>query len=135
MRNEAKTIKLPSFSDHRGKLAVVGDREAVPFSFHRAFWIYSVAKGEHRANHAHRSQSQLIVPVNGSFTVTWHNGETNREVTLSSPAEGLLVGPGIWIDIHDFSSDAVCLVLASGDYEESEYIRDHDDFLDFVNKD
>lgn len=112
---------------------MVGEHKDVPFSIKRAFWIFKVAKGAHRAMHAHRSQSQLLVAVNGSFSVMADNGTRSSEFRLDSPVAGLLIPMGMWIDIHDFSDDAVCLVLASGDYDPDEYIRDYRDFFDFVN--
>lgn len=127
-KESAGIIKLPCFHDHRGSLTVVEQLRAVPFRIERAFWIFGVPSGRGRGGHAHRKYTQLLVAVSGSFTVILDDGENSRQFHLDSPSEGLLVPPGVWNILENFSDGAVCLVLVSGPYEESEYIREYDDF-------
>ena len=120
-------------SDRRGNLSVVQNGETVPFSVKRIYYLYDVPGGESRGAHAHRDLSQLIVAASGSFKVILDDGNTKRSFFLNRPYQGLYVKPGIWRDLEDFSSGAVCMVLASEVYQEEDYIRDYDVFLEFRN--
>lgn len=113
----------------RGNLTVVEDNVTVPFDIRRVFYLYDVPGGHGRGGHAHRRQSQLIVAASGSFSVTIDDGNVKRTFLLNHPYQGLLVMPGIWNTLEDFSSGAVCMVLASDAYDESEYIREYDEFM------
>lgn len=124
-------VGLPCFTDPRGMLTVLEGERGVPFRIARAFWMNHVPSGRGRGGHAHREQSQLIVAVNGSFTVILDDGETTRPYRLDNPSEGLLVCPGVWNILENFSEGAVCMVFASGLYDENEYIREYPDFLAF----
>ncbi|MDE6109653.1 MAG: FdtA/QdtA family cupin domain-containing protein [Muribaculaceae bacterium] len=115
-------------SRRKGDLSVVESCATVPFDVRRVYYLYDVPGGESRGGHAHRSLWQLIVAAAGSFTVTLDDGRVKRSFTLNRPYQGLLVRPGIWRTITDFSSGAVCLVLASDHYDEKEYIRNYNDF-------
>ncbi|MDE6498967.1 MAG: FdtA/QdtA family cupin domain-containing protein [Muribaculaceae bacterium] len=115
-------------SRRKGDLSVVESGATVPFEVRRVYYLYDVPGGESRGGHAHRSLWQLIVAAAGSFTVTLDDGHLKRSFTLNRPYQGLLVRPGIWRTITDFSSGAVCLVLASAPYDEQEYIRNYNDF-------
>ncbi len=121
-------------SRRKGDLSVVQSGATVPFDVRRVYYLYDVPGGESRGGHAHRSLWQLIVAAAGSFTVTLDDGRLKRSFTLNRPYQGLLVRPGIWRTITDFSSGAVCLVLASAHYDENEYIRNYDDFKLFRSK-
>lgn len=118
-------------SDRRGNLSVVQNGETVPFNVKRIYYLYDVPGGESRGAHAHRDLCQLIVAASGSFKVILDDGKTKRTFFLNRPYQGLYVKPGIWRDLEDFSSGAVCMVLASEVYQEEDYIRDYDDFLEF----
>lgn len=118
-------------SDRKGNLSVVSNLATVPFQVKRVFYIYDVPGGENRGAHAHRSLFQLIIAASGSFTVTLDDGNVRRSFTLNHPYKALFVHPGIWETIEDFSSGAVCLVLASEPYDEADYIRNYDDFLKY----
>lgn len=120
-------------SDRMGNLSVVQNGETVPFDVKRIYYLYDVPGGESRGAHAHRDLSQLIVAVSGSFTVTLDDGHAKRSFFLNRPYQGLYVKPGIWRDLEDFSSGAVCMVLASEVYNEKDYIRDYKEFLEFRN--
>ena len=118
-------------SDRKGNLTVVQNGITVPFDIKRVYYLYDVPGGESRGSHAHRELSQLIVAASGSFRVVLDDGTAKRAFVLNRPYQGLLVKPGIWRDLDDFSSGAVCMVLASEVYQPEDYIRDYDEFLSF----
>lgn len=118
-------------SDRKGNISVVQNGDTVPFDVKRVYYLYDVPGGESRGSHAHRALSQLIVAASGSFRVTLDDGNVKRSFTLSRPYQVLYVKPGIWRDLDDFSSGAVCLVLASEVYQAEDYIRDYDEFLNY----
>lgn len=117
-------------SDRRGNLTVVENGVSVPFDVARIFYLYDVPGGVGRGAHAHHSLFQLIVAVSGSFSVTVDDGCVKRTFMLNRPYKALLVVPGIWASLEDFSSGAVCMVLASQPYDEKDYIRKYEDFLE-----
>lgn len=125
-------IQLPRFLDHRGNLSVVESMKNIPLEIKRVFWINDVPAGRGRGGHAHRWQSMLIVAASGSFSVILDDGESSETFVLDSPSEGLLVTPGIWNILENFSENAVCMVFASDFYDEEEYIREYDDFREFI---
>lgn len=115
-------------SDRKGNLSVV-DSMVVPFPVKRVYYLYDVPAGAERGGHAHKELFQLIVAVSGSFTVVLDDGSIKRSFVLNRPYMGLLVVPGIWRTLEDFSSGSVCLVLASEKYDEADYIRDYNEFM------
>ena len=120
-------------SDRKGNISVVENSKDVPFDVKRTYYLYDVPGGESRGGHAHRELRQLIVAASGSFTVTLDDGNVKRTFTLNRPYQGLYIVPGIWRTLDDFSSGAVCLVLASQGYDEADYIRDYQEFLKYKN--
>lgn len=130
-----RIITLPRIYDPRGNLTFAQhvDVDIVPFDIRRAYWVYDVPAGESRGGHAHRTLRQLVIATSGSFTVTLDNGKETQTYLLNHPWQGLLIDPGTWRTLDDFSSGAVCLVLASDIYKEEDYIRDYDEFLKYVN--
>lgn len=118
-------------SDSKGNISVVENGETVPFDVKRLYYLYDVPGGESRGGHAHKELSQLIIAASGSFTVTLDDGNVKRAFTLNRPYQGLLVKPGVWRNLDDFSSGSVCLVLASEKYDEEDYIRQYDEFLEY----
>lgn len=118
-------------SDRKGNLTVVENGVTLPFDVKRVYYLYDVPGGENRGSHAHRELEQLIIAASGSFTVTLDDGETRRSFFLNRPYQGLLVKPGLWRDLGDFSSGAICMVLASEEYKADDYIRDYQEFIDF----
>lgn len=118
-------------SDRKGNITVVENQKTIPFDVKRTYYLYDVPGGESRGGHAHKELSQLIIAASGSFTVTLDDGNVKRTFVLNRPYQGLYVVPGIWRTLDDFSSGAVCLVLASHGYDEVDYIRDHKDYLDY----
>lgn len=117
--------------DRRGNLSVVENGQTLPFDVKRVYYLYDVPGGENRGAHAHKELSQLIIAASGSFTVTLDDGKCKRSFFLNRPYQGLYVKPGMWRDLEDFSSGAVCMVLASDVYLASDYIRDYQEFLEF----
>ena len=127
--DECKIVTLARIVDPtRGALTVTEQGRDVPFDIRRAYWIYDVPSGESRGGHAHKELRQLLVAISGSFKVVLDNGKERREIMLNHPWQGLLIVPGVWRTLEDFSSGAVCLCLASEHYDEEEYIRDYAEF-------
>lgn len=118
-------------SDRKGNISVVENKKDLPFDVKRVYYLYDVPGGESRGAHAHKNLSQLIIAASGSFTVTLDDGNVKRTFVLNRPNQGLYVVPGIWRTLDDFSSGAVCLVLASHLYNEEDYIRDYNDFIKY----
>lgn len=125
-------INLPKIIDPRGNLTVAEQMAQVPFEVARVYWTYDVPSGESRGGHAHRRCEEMIVAVSGSFDVTLDNGTECRTFHLNHPYQGLYVGTGVWRTLDDFSSGAVCLVLASQPFEEEDYIREYDEYLQWI---
>lgn len=125
-------INLPKITDPRGNLTVAEQMENVPFEIKRAYWVYDVPAGESRGGHAHKRLKQFVVALSGSFHVTLDNGYERETVLLNHPYQGLLIETNTWRTLDDFSSGAVCLVLASELYDEDDYIYDYEDFLKYV---
>ena len=121
-------------SDRKGNLTVVENGVTLPFDVKRVYYLYDVPGGESRGSHAHKELEQLIVAASGSFRVTLDDGRTKRTFFLNRPYQGLYVKPGLWRDLDDFSSGAVCVVLASDVYRAEDYIRDYKDFIKFRNE-
>lgn len=118
-------------SDRKGNISVVQNGDTVPFDVRRVYYLYDVPGGESRGAHAHKKLNQLIVAASGSFRVTLDDGNVKRSFVLNRPYQGLYVKPGIWRDLNDFSSGAVCMVLASEKYDPGDYIREYAEFLKF----
>lgn len=118
-------------SDRKGNLSVVENGVTLPFDVKRVYYLYDVPGGESRGAHAHRNLEQLIVAASGSFKVTLDDGKNKRSFFLNRPYQGLYVTPGLWRDLEDFSSGAVCMVLASEVYDAADYIRDYQEFLEY----
>lgn len=128
--NDCSVIELDKHHDDtRGNLSVVQHHKDIPFDIKRIYYLYDVPGGESRGSHAHKELWQFMIAMSGSFRVTLDDGKEKKSFYLNSPYKGLLIKPGMWRDLNDFSSGAVCVVLASEDYDESDYIRDYNDFL------
>jgi len=123
-----RLIDFPIVHDRRGNLTFVESGKHVPFELRRAYWLYDVPGGESRAGHAHAELEQVFVAVSGSFDVLVDDGRHNERVTLNRSYYGLYVPALVWREIDNFSSGAVCLVLASLHYDEADYFRDYDEF-------
>lgn len=126
--DEVCWIELPNVEDHRGVLTSMEAGLDVPFEFRRVFFLHGVTTS--RGAHAHRRSRQFLVPVSGRFRVGVSDGERSATYDLIDPHRGLYVPPLIWVDLDDFSPDAVCLVLTDTRFDEAEYVRDWDAFVD-----
>ncbi len=128
---DCKLIDLRKISDPRGNLTVIEENLDIPFEIKRVYYLYDVPGGESRGAHAHKELYQLLVAANGSFSVTLDDGNDKIIYNLKRPYYGLLIVPGIWRDLDDFSSGSICLCLASEHYEADDYIREYQEFLDY----
>jgi hypothetical protein len=126
--DECRLIELPTVHDRRGNLTFVEGGRHLPFDIARSYWVYDVPGGSERGGHAHRRLEQFIVAVAGSFDVVVDDGRERRRFTLNRCFFGLYLCPMMWRELDNFSSGAVCMVLASRPYEESDYIRDPSEF-------
>ncbi|WP_321948502.1 FdtA/QdtA family cupin domain-containing protein [Paraburkholderia sp. J10-1] len=127
-------IDVPKISDPRGNLTFIEGTRHVPFDIQRVYYLYDVPAGESRAGHAHYALKQLIIAVSGSFDLLVDNGHERKTITCNRPYQGVLMNSLVWRELTNFSSGAVCLVLASMPYEESDYIRDYDRFKQVVEQ-
>ncbi|MBP3828434.1 MAG: WxcM-like domain-containing protein [Prevotella sp.] len=127
-----KIIDLPKIADPRGNLTVVEQLNQVPFEIARVYWTYDIPGGGRRGGHAHRTCEEVVIAVSGSFDVELFDGKERHVYHLNHPYQGLYIGTGVWRTLEDFSSGAVCLVVASELFDEEEYIYDYDEFLKFV---
>jgi hypothetical protein len=123
-----RLIDLPRISDSRGNLSFVEGNNHVPFDIKRVYYLYDVPGGSDRGSHAHKALHQFIVAMSGSFDVVLDDGRGQRRFHLNRSYFGLYVCPMIWRYLDNFSSGAVCMVLASAKYDESDYIRDYHQF-------
>lgn len=122
-------VSLSEHQDDRGRLTVVQTGKEIDFEIKRAYYFHHIPEGAKRGSHGHKRLHQLIIAVHGSFTVLIDDGTTQRAFVLDDPSVGLYVGPMLWRDIYDFSASAVGLSLASEPFDESEYYRDYEEFL------
>jgi hypothetical protein len=125
-------LQLNKIHNRAGNITIVEGNKNVPFDVKRVYYLYDIPGGESRGGHAHKELRQLIVAASGSFKVLLDDGMTKKVVTLNRPDYGLLVVPGIWRELIEFSSGAICLVLASECYGEMDYIRKYEDFSIYV---
>ncbi len=132
--DDCRIIHLPKISDPRGNLTFVEGGRHVPFDIARVYYLYDVPGGESRGGHAHKELRQLIVAMSGSFDVVLDDGRQKRTFTLNRSYQGLFVTNMIWRELVNFSSGAVCTVLASLAYDEHDYYRDYGEFLEVAHR-
>lgn len=133
--NDCSLIELSKHhSNRKGNLSVVENFKDIPFDIKRIYYLYDVPGGEERGAHAHKQLYQLMIAASGSFDVVLDDGTNKRTFTLNRPYQGLLVYPGMWRELKNFSSGSICLVLASETYQEEDYIRDYQKFLAFSHR-
>ena len=125
---EIKIINIPKIEDPRGNLSVI-ENDVLPYEIKRVYYLYDVPSGAERGGHSHKEQQEFLVALSGSFDVILNDGQQQKTVTLNKPFEGLLIKNGIWRELKNFSSGAVCLVVASDVFLEEDYIRDFNEFL------
>ncbi|MDL1914015.1 MAG: WxcM-like domain-containing protein [Bergeyella sp.] len=124
-------VELPIVHSEKGNITVLENGAGIPFDIRRIYYLYDIPTGAGRGGHSHYRLQQFVVAVGGSFTFLLDDGTREKEVFLNRPDKALLIKPGIWREIKDFSGGSICLVLASLKYSEDDYIRDYGDFLDF----
>ena len=122
-----KIMDIPKIADPRGNLAVI-EKDCIPYAVKRVYYLYDVPSDAFRGGHSHIGQQEFLIALSGSFEVVLDDGENKKRIMLNKPNKGLLIPTGIWRELDNFSSGAVCLVLASGEFDEDDYIRDYEDF-------
>ncbi|MCX3264083.1 sugar 3,4-ketoisomerase [Pedobacter agri] len=131
---DCSIFELPQIKNRAGNITPIHNNIEIPFDVKRIFYLYDIPGGESRGAHAHKECHQFLIAASGSFEVLLDDGRTKRLVQLNRPNIGLHVPPGIWASEINFSSGSICLVLASHKYEESDYLRNYEDFLIFTNE-
>jgi uncharacterized RmlC-like cupin family protein len=129
---ECNLLHLNQIGDRNGHITAVNNNKEIPFAVKRIFYLYDIPGGESRGAHAHKECHQFLVAASGSFEVLLDDGSTKRQVLINRPDLGLHIPPGIWASEINFSSGSICLVLASHEYSEGDYLRLYDDYLNFV---
>jgi mannose-6-phosphate isomerase-like protein (cupin superfamily) len=126
--NKIELILLPKIEDRRGNLSVI-ENDTIPFEIKRVYYLYDIPSGAERGGHSHKELQEFLVALSGSFDVVMNDGEQERIETLNNPNVGLLIKSGVWRELKNFSSGAVCLVVASDVYIEEDYVRDFETFM------
>ena len=132
--NDCHLINLPKITDPRGNLSFIEGGQHIPFDIQRVYYLYDVPGGSDRGSHAHKNLHQFIVAMSGSFDVVLDDGKEKKRFHLNRSYSGLYVCPMMWRDLDNFSSGAVCMVLASAHYDEDDYIRDYSQFFSLTSK-
>jgi len=127
-------INFKPLGDERGSLIAIEAGKTVPFDVRRVYYIFATKEGVERGFHAHKALNQVAVAVTGSCEMVLDDGECETSVLLDSALKGVLIGPGVWRVMRNFSSDCVLLVLADQHYDEADYIRDYEEFKKWVNQ-
>ncbi len=131
--NNTQLIDIPKITDPRGNLAVI-EKKVLPFNMKRVYYLYDVPSTAYRGGHAHKIQQEFLIALSGSFDVVLDDGINKKTVTLNKPNIGLLIGTNVWRELENFSSGSVCLVVSSGCFDETDYIRKYADFVKHVNQ-
>lgn len=129
--SDCRIIDLSKIHNPAGNITAVNNEKEIPFAIKRVYYLYDVPGGEARGGHAHKTLQQVIVAASGSFDITLNDGKLKTTFSLSRPHKGLYVPPGLWRELVNFSSGAICLVLASTEYSEGDYIRDFDAYKEY----
>ncbi len=127
--DRCRLIELPRIPDPRGSLTFIEGGRHIPFRMQRTYWIYDVPGGEVRGGHAYRRLEEVVIALSGSFEVELDDGLSRRTIMLNRSYYGLYVPPLVWRQLKNFSTNSVCLIAASGAYDESDYLRDYPEFL------
>ena len=130
--DNVKLINLPVYNDPRGNLTFIESNNHIPFEIKRVYYLYDVPGGATRAAHGHKALHQLMIAMAGSFDITLDDGKSKKTYTLNRSYYGIYIPPMMWRDLDNFSSGAVCMVLASEYYDEADYYRQYDDFISAV---
>jgi len=128
---DIQIVEIPKVKNANGNIGIV-ENDVVPFDIKRVYYLYDVPSSAKRGGHAHKNLQQLLVPLSGSFDVVLKDGVDEVTVTLNKPDKGLFINSNTWRELENFSSGAVCMVIASQVYAEEDYIRDYDEFLEYI---
>ncbi len=129
--SDCKIINLPKIHTESGDITFINNLEIILFETKRVYYLYDVPNRADRGGHAHKELFQLVVAVSGSFDIELYDGFEKVKYTLNQPDQGLLIIPGIWRNLNNFSGGGICLVLASHEYDEDDYIRDYQEYLTY----
>ena len=132
--NDCSVIELPKINNRAGNITPVHGNKEIPFEINRIFYLYDIPGGESRGAHAHKDCHQFLIAASGAFEIDLDDGVNKRTVSLNRPNFGLHIPPGIWAAEKGFSSGAICLVLASHTYNEADYLRKYEDFLQYIQQ-
>ena len=132
--DDCMLLTLPKNHQLNGNLTSITNSEEVPFDIQRIYYLYDVPGGESRGGHAHKDLYQIMIALSGSFTVTLDDGTAKKSFMLNQPYQGLLIPPGLWRDLDNFSSGSICMVLASELYDEDDYFRNYENFKNWKFK-
>lgn len=130
--DKVRLIEFPKICDPRGNLSFAEGGRHIPFTIRRVFYIYDVPGGECRGGHAHKECSIVLIAIAGSFELRLTDGRNEKTFLLNRANKGVLIPPGVWDTMHDFTTGSVALALASHPYEEEDYIRDYDEFVEYA---
>ncbi len=128
---DCKVVEIPIVHMETGSISVLENNKNIPFTIKRIYYLYDIPMNSERGGHAHYKLEQYVVAASGSFTFLLEDGREKKEVFLNHPNKALHIKPGIWRSMKDFSSGSICLVLASQNYDENDYIRDYHEFLKY----
>ncbi len=131
--NDIQILEIPKVKDPRGNLSII-EKETIPFDIKRVYYLYDIPSDSSRGGHAHKNLYQFLVALSGSFDVLIDDGKNKKVITLNKPDKGLLILPGIWRELNNFSAGSVCLVTASEVFDENDYIRNYDEFIKYKNQ-
>lgn len=126
-----KIIDIPKINNTKGNIGVI-ENDTIPFDVKRVYYLFDVPSGAKRGGHAHKKLKQVLIAISGSFDVVLKDGKSKETITLNRPDKGLLIENNIWRELENFSSGSVCLVLASEEFSEADYIRTYKEYLSFV---
>ena len=126
-----KIIDIPKINNTKGNIGVI-ENDTIPFDVKRVYYLFDVPSGAKRGGHAHKKLKQVLIAISGSFDVVLKDGKSKETITLNRPDKGLLIENNIWRELENFSSGSVCLVLASEEFSEEDYIRSFKEYLSFV---
>ena len=129
---DCKIVDLPKVHNEGGNITALENNINIPFEVQRIYYLYDIPMGSERGGHGHYELQQFIVAIGGSFTFVLDDGKNKKEVFLNNPSKALHIQPGIWREILNFSSGSICLVLASHTYSENDYIRNYEDYINYV---
>jgi len=126
-----KIIDIPKINNTKGNIGVI-ENDTIPFDVKRVYYLFDIPSGAKRGGHAHKKLKQVLIAISGSFDVVLKDGKSKEIITLNRPDKGLLIENNIWRELENFSSGSVCLVLASEEFSEDDYIRSYKEYLSFV---